>query len=130
MSESANILLVEDDRHIGLALQIRLRATGHIVRLAASVAEALAAIEELVPDVAVIDVNLPDGNGIALMRSFSSLKSTAPITSIIMSASRRPGLREEALGEGACVFLEKPFPSANLISAVSQHAHTGVASGS
>ncbi|MFK7993669.1 MAG: response regulator [Granulosicoccus sp.] len=118
MSETTNILLVEDDRHIALALRIRLSAAGHTVHLAENVSAALALVGTQAPDVAVIDVNLPDGNGIALMRSFDSLGLTSPIVSIIMSASRKPGLREEALAAGAYVFLEKPFSSVALLDAV------------
>lgn len=118
MSEIKKILLVEDDRHIALALQIRLSAAGYSVRLAANVAEATALVSAQVPDVAVIDVNLPDGNGISLMQSFNSLRLAVPIVSIIMSASRRHGLVEEALAAGASTFLEKPFPSSVLMEAV------------
>ncbi|MFK7858821.1 MAG: response regulator [Granulosicoccus sp.] len=118
MSEPTKILLVEDDRNIALALQIRLRASGHDVHLAASVAGALAFVSEHVPIIAVIDINLPDGNGIELVRTFGTLGLPSPISSIVMTASHKPELREKALGAGARVFLEKPFPSSALIEAI------------
>lgn len=118
MSELSNILLVEDDRHIALALQIRLGAAGYCVRIAASVAEANELLSNQAPDIAVIDINLPDGNGIALLKSFDTLCPGVQIVSIIMSASRRPGLADEALAAGASAFLEKPFPSSMLLDAI------------
>lgn len=120
MSAATTVLLVEDDRHIALALQIRLSAAGFCVVLGASVSQAIALVEKQVPDVAVLDVNLPDGNGLDLMKRFASMKRTASIATIIMTASRKPGLREQALAMGACAFLEKPFSSAALLEAITR----------
>jgi len=102
MSAATTVLLVEDDRHIALALQIRLSAAGFCVVLGASVGQAITLVEKQVPDVAVLDINLPDGNGLDLMKRFASMKGTASIATIIMTASRKPGLREQALAMGAC----------------------------
>lgn len=128
MNDTTTILLVEDDRHIALALQIRLSAAGYYVALAANVAEALTIIDTSVPDVAVLDFNLPDGNGIELMQTFASLENTRCISTIIMTASRKPGLREHALALGACAFLEKPFSSGALLEAVASHRNLDKAS--
>ena len=76
MNDATTILLVEDDRHIALALQIRLKAAGYSVVLAANIAQAMAHVEKQVPDVAILDVNLPDGNGIDLMQRFAAMAST------------------------------------------------------
>lgn len=118
MNDPTTILLVEDDRNIALALQIRLRAAGYRVVLGANVAQAKAHVETRVPDVAILDINLPDGNGIELMQDFAVMASTASITTIIMTASRKPGLREHAFAMGACAFLDKPFSSTALLEAV------------
>ncbi len=118
MTNSTTILLVEDDRHIALAFQIRLRAGGFKVRLAATVAEAIEAAECAMPDVALLDINLPDGDGIELMQHLLSLEEGSNIRCIIMTASRKPGLREYALAMGARAFLEKPFSSGALIEII------------
>ena len=123
MNNTTTILLVEDDRHIALALQIRLSAAGYTVNLAANVAEALAIVDDSVPDVAVLDINLPDGNGIELMQTFATLEHAKCISIIIMTASRTPGLREHALALGACAFLDKPFSSGALLEAVASHGY-------
>lgn len=121
MSSATHILLIEDDRPIALALRIRLSAAGHDVVIANSVAEALESLDNVVPDIAVIDFNLPDGNGIELMQAMRLRAQEAMIVCIIMTASRKPGLQEEALQKGAAAFLEKPFPSADLLNVISEY---------
>ncbi len=118
MMNPDTILLVEDDRPIALALQIRLRAAGYNVLLASGVAEAIISVEQQIPDVALLDINLPDGDGITLMQNMVSLQDAGGIICIIMTASRKPGLREHAIAMGACAFLEKPFSSGALLEAI------------
>jgi DNA-binding response OmpR family regulator len=59
-----SILLVEDDEPLARALLVNLRAEGWDVRWAPSCAAALASARELAPDVALVDVMLPDGSGL------------------------------------------------------------------
>ena len=118
MNNATHILLVEDDRHIAMALQIRLQAAGYLVMLATTIADAVSAANKQMPDVAVCDVNLPDGNGIDLMQTLCELEGGACMRLLVMSASRKPGLREYALSKGALAFLEKPFPSSELLDAI------------
>lgn len=115
-SRGSRILILEDDRHIGLALQIRLRASGYEVELASSVCEAQKLIQQVVPDAALLDYNLPDGNGIDFTKTLRSLDSGCNILIIIMTASRQLGLKDLALESGADYVLEKPFDSATLLS--------------
>ena len=116
MNSVKKLLLVEDDLRIGIALKIRLSAAGYDVLIADGVNKALVTITDAVPDIAVLDVNLPDGDGIELMQT---IVQKAPNTSVvIMTASRLPGLREHAIDKGAVAFLEKPFPSSDLLNAI------------
>ena len=116
MSNMKRILLVEDDLRIGIALKIRLSAAGYDVVIADGVNKALDTIANALPDIAVLDVNLPDGDGIELMQT---IVQKAPNTNVvIMTASRLPGLREQAIDKGAVAFLEKPFVSTELLNAI------------
>ena len=101
-----------------MAMQIRLQAAGYIVTTASTVEEAITLASEHVPDVAVCDVNLPDGNGIDLLQTLAELEGGDCMRMLVMSASRKPGLREYALSKGALAFLEKPFPSTELLKAI------------
>lgn len=66
------VMLVDDDADIRLGFTTALRRRGHTVETAEDVASARALAEQSVPDVAIIDVMLPDGDGFTLCREFRS----------------------------------------------------------
>ena len=118
MGSGKNILLIEDDKYIALALKIRLQAEGYAVTVVYDCATALQSVNDNVPDVALIDCNLPDGNGIEVMQCFAAHNKTTTIAPIIMTASNKPGLRDEAMAAGAFSYFQKPFNSADLVAAI------------
>lgn len=120
MGNSTKILLVEDDRYIALALKIRLQSEGFDVNVAGGCKAALSSAFSCRPDIAVLDYNLPDGNGLELMQIFAQEFRQAPVESIMMSASKQPGLCEQAMNLGAIGFFEKPFRSADLIESIAK----------
>ena len=128
MSESITVMLVEDDRYIALALKIRLAAGGYTFKHASNIADAESMAAEELPDVCVIDVNLPDGNGIELMQSLLCSSDHRRPANIVMTASRRTGLKEHALQAGAVAFLEKPFASNDLLNIIALHGNQRQAS--
>jgi DNA-binding response OmpR family regulator len=113
---SKRILLVEDDRHIALALKIRLQAEGYDVGVVHGSEDAWSCASERPPDVALIDYNLPDGTGFDLIQRFSENTDTCLVRSIVMTASKQSGLRDKALAVGAIEYFEKPFKSTDLIA--------------
>jgi len=120
MGNSTKILLVEDDRYIALALKIRLQSEGFDVKVVGGCKAALSSAFSCRPDIAVLDYNLPDGNGLELMQIFAQEFQQTPVESIMMSASRMPGLCEQAIELGASEFFEKPFRSADLIESIAK----------
>jgi len=112
------ILLVEDDKYIALALKIRLQAEGFEISVANDKAAALREASQQPPDIALIDFNLPDGTGFEVMGGFSSDERTSSVMNIIMTASKQPGLRVDAMTAGAIEYFEKPFKSAELIACI------------
>jgi two-component system KDP operon response regulator KdpE len=113
-----SILMVEDNKYVALALKIRFKKLGYDVCVASTVSEALEAVASQPPDIALLDYNLPDGNGIELMQMLLQSEATADVRTIIMTASKRIGLKEEAMMKGAFEFFEKPFDSCRLVEAV------------
>ncbi|MBX2883619.1 MAG: response regulator [Granulosicoccus sp.] len=113
-----NILLVEDDYLIAMALRIRLIAEGYTIEVADRADRALANARQSLPDAAVIDFNLPDGNGVELMSQMQALSVGRPIPVIITTANTNPELAESAMQKGASGFLEKPFLSEHLLEAL------------
>ncbi|MEN9704986.1 MAG: hypothetical protein RLZZ393_865 [Pseudomonadota bacterium] len=101
------LLMVEDDANVAVTLAERLRASGFVVRHAASVAAAREAIAGGLFDVALLDVGLPDGNGFEVARE---LRQRSPATSIIfLTAYGTPEDRIHGLELGADDYVTKPF---------------------
>lgn len=116
------ILVVEDEGVNRALLRAVLRsgfgaALGALdVVEAASVATARAAIAERVPDVVILDVRLPDGSGLDLLRELPDPGAADRPFVIVMSASVLPADRDAARRSGSDAFLAKPFMPADLIA--------------
>jgi DNA-binding response OmpR family regulator len=108
---SATILLVEDDLAVAGMLRERLGARGHMVWHAASAAEAEAIEKEVTPDLIIVDLMLPDANGLVLCSEMRR-RWEAPI--IICTASKRPEDAVLGLRLGADDFVRKPFSTDEL----------------
>jgi two-component system KDP operon response regulator KdpE len=102
----AELLLVEDDEPTRHSLATNLAAHGYRLREAASGGEALAAWEQRRPDLVLLDLGLPDMDGIAVVRHIRSEAST-PI--IVLSARDQERDKVAALDAGADDYLTKPF---------------------
>ena len=112
-----HVLIVEDDRLIATALAMRLRASGYRVTTAPDLHAAADRIVDDHPDVAVLDINLPDGNGLQLAGRLRSLSRTVEVPLVVVTASRDPRYREQA-ERLAAPFVEKPFVASELIGAI------------
>jgi DNA-binding response OmpR family regulator len=111
------VLIVEDDRKIAMALALRLQAAGQDVLLAYDALAGVITARKHRPDLVLLDICLPAGDGFLVAETIQSLLPT--VTSIIfLTASRQPGLREKATSLGAAGFLEKPFEVEELIAAI------------
>ncbi len=108
--------------YIALALKIRLQAEGYDVSVVHGTVEACRVARENPPDLALIDYNLPDGTGFEVMAQFSADERTASIDKIIMTASKKSDLRDQALAAGALELFEKPFKSIDLIEFIQKLA--------
>src|ERR1700736_5202684 len=107
------ILIVEDDQHIAKALAIRLKSAGYEVTVSPDDMTAVAAAVRIQPDLALLDISVPAGNGFTVAEKIQELVSTAtPI--IFLTASKQPGLRQKAQNLGAVGFFEKPYEAGEL----------------
>jgi two-component system, OmpR family, alkaline phosphatase synthesis response regulator PhoP len=107
VSALAQLLVVEDDRNVGETLAERLGAAGYGVTLAASAALARQAWQAQPPQLCVLDVGLPDGNGFELARELRAALPQAAI--IFLTAHANPEERVRGLELGADDYLSKPF---------------------
>jgi len=112
------ILLIEDDKKITLAIGIRLKSMGYEVASAEDAVTAVTQARKSEPDVVIIDINLPGGDGFMVAERLKSLLETAATPIIFMTANKQPGLKERAKKLGAVAFLEKPFDATQLTDAI------------
>ena len=112
------ILVVEDDKNIARALVIRLKAADFEVRTAFDGLSGVTTAVKEPPDLMVLDISMPAGDGFSVAERVQNLGATAGIPMIFMTASRTPGLREQAEELGAVAFFEKPFDCAELVNAI------------
>jgi len=102
---SRRVLVVDDEENIGRSLRLILEREGYAVSTCASVAEAKAQSQR--PDAYLIDVRLPDGSGIDLVRWLKSNDVDAPM--LMISGHGTIADAVEATRAGAFDFLEKPL---------------------
>lgn len=117
------ILLVEDDKKISMALSLRLQAMGFQVDSASDAVYAMKAAVRCQPEVILLDINLPGGNGFVVadrLRASSNL-GTTPI--IFITASKDPDMRKRAASYGESAYLEKPFKASQLLEAIDRFAY-------
>jgi DNA-binding response OmpR family regulator len=114
------VLLIEDDKNIALALKIRLNANGYRSVVAYDADDGLAAAINQDPDLVIMDIGMPKGNGIDVARSMKAIESTCNIPVVFVTANSNVDLRRSARGEGAAGFFEKPFDSALLMNRIAE----------
>jgi signal transduction histidine kinase/CheY-like chemotaxis protein len=110
-----DVLVVDDERDSRALAEEMLRACGASVRAAPDAAQALAALQERVPDVLVCDIGMPVVDGFELVRRIRA--GTAPaahLPAVALTAFTRAEDRERALQAGFDGFLEKPVDASQL----------------
>ena len=102
----AQILHVDDDPDIRLMISASLRQFGYVVATASTNAEALELAEKVKFDLFILDVRLPDGNGIELCQKVNQLQPNSPV--VYYSAYASEEEQESALSICGDVYLKKP----------------------
>jgi len=114
----ATILVVDDDEINRTLLVRRLTPEGHTVRVARDGLEALAAVEEAVPDLVLLDVMMPHLDGFDVCRRLRERPHTRAVPVILLTALRDREDRLRGLEAGADDFITKPFDGAELTARV------------
>jgi len=109
------ILVVDDDQQLLRALRINLTARGYDVTLAPAGASALAAAARHPPDLIVLDLGLPDLDGVEVVEGLRGW-STVPV--IVLSARDQEQSKVRALDAGADDYVTKPFGMDELLARV------------
>jgi two-component system, OmpR family, KDP operon response regulator KdpE len=127
MTESSPlILLVEDEPQLRRFLRPMLRTNGYRLVEAETAREGVALAHSHNPDIVLLDLGLPDGDGVEVTRQ---LRAWSQVPIIIISARGKEQDKVEALDAGADDYLIKPFGSAELLARLRvavRHAARGV----
>ena len=114
-----SILIIEDDQMIAKALTIRVKLAGYKAAMAHDAATGVIMAKKNLPDLVLLDINLPAGNGfIVAERIMTQLPTIVPI--IFLTASKDPEFLQKAKDMGAAGFYEKPFEAQELIDAIKE----------
>lgn len=111
-----SILLVEDDRTLGLSLRIALGQEGHTVTVATTLAAARSVTRARDFDLVLLDLGLPDGDGLDLCRELRDNGDHMPIIALTARATLQD--RVEGLQVGADDYVTKPFDLPELIARI------------
>lgn len=114
------ILIVEDDQDMRRALNVRLRANNYDTAFASDAIEALSVAKKEQPDLVLLDLGLPGGDGFMVMDRMKDIASLSCLPVIVVSARNQEGNKDRALSAGAEAFFQKPVDNEQLIAAIRQ----------
>jgi DNA-binding response OmpR family regulator len=112
------ILIVDDDPDVRLGLHVRLKANHYDVIFAADGMASIAEARKHMPDLIILDLGLPAGDGFSVMERLKANDSLSLIPVIVVSARDRNANMDRALKAGAKAFLQKPVDNAQLLSVI------------
>ena len=124
------ILIVDDDKDLLLALSVRLASHGYQILRAPDAATAILKAAQDKPDLILLDLGLPDGNGFVVMDIVKQLSSTVNIPVIVVSARPLDVYKQAALLAGAKDYFQKPYDNDDLISAIQRELTVAFPAGS
>ncbi|GAA4425515.1 hypothetical protein GCM10023155_12700 [Bremerella cremea] len=116
MDDSRKILIVDDEHDIREGVSYRLRAAGYATLSAENGVEGIASARLHRPDAILLDVQMPEKDGIETLREMRRDAEISYIPIVMLSASLRDELR--ALDAGARFFVQKPYDGSQLLSAL------------
>jgi DNA-binding response OmpR family regulator len=114
------IMLVEDDKDTVRAMAVRLKSQGYNLVVATDAISAISMARRENPDLIVLDLGLPGGDGFVVMERLKSNFALMLVPIIVVSA-RDPLMNEErALAAGAEAFLQKPVDNTEFLKAIEE----------
>ena len=115
---TANILVVEDEAALAALLDYNLTHAGYVVRICTNGDDALMALEEETPDLAILDWMLPGVSGIEICRQIRARAETRDLPVIMITARGEEEDRVRGLNTGADDYMTKPLSMAELTARI------------
>lgn len=114
------ILVVDDDPDVRLSLHVRLKIHHYNVLFAVDGVSGVAEARKHLPDLILLDLGLPAGDGFAILERLKASDVMSLIPVIVVSGRDRFANRERAIAAGARTFLQKPVDNEHLLSVIHQ----------
>ncbi len=118
MEQKKKILIVDDERDIIKALTIRLRGAGYEIVTAFDGAQGIFMAHKEQPDLIILDVRMPAGDGFSVAEKLKQARNTLPIPVIFLTGSPEKDSEERAMTLGARFYVKKPYDPEELLDAV------------
>jgi DNA-binding response OmpR family regulator len=114
------ILIVDDDPDVRQGMHVRLKANHYDTFFAGDALSSMTETRKNEPDLIILDLGLPAGDGFVVMERLKSVPALAVIPVIVVSARDVLANKERALKAGAKAFLQKPVDNAELLEVIRQ----------
>lgn len=112
------ILIVDDDPDVRHGMQVRLKANHYDTFFAADAVSGMSEARKCQPDLIILDLGLPAGDGFIVMERLKKMDSLSLIPVIVVSARDVRANQERAIEAGAKAFLQKPVDDAELLAVI------------
>jgi DNA-binding response OmpR family regulator len=112
------VLIVEDEQDIAMVLCHRLQDAGYEVAAAPDAIMAISECHKFKPNLVILDLMLPAGGGLSVLRNLRQSVRTNLIPILILTGSKDAALKKAVLDAGADAFFEKPYDHLELIATI------------
>jgi DNA-binding response OmpR family regulator len=114
------VLIVEDDADVRLGLHVLLKANHYETAFAADTVAAVSEARKQHPDLIILDLGLPAGDGFIVLERLRANANLSVIPVVVLSARDVQGSKGRALKAGAKGYLQKPWNDGELLAIIAQ----------
>jgi DNA-binding response OmpR family regulator len=114
------ILVIEDDSDVRLGFHILLKANGYRTCFAPDCLSAISEARKQDPDLILLDLGLPAGDGFVVLQRLRAIPSLAIVPVIVVSARDHSANQPRALAAGAKAYLQKPWDDRELLAIIAK----------
>jgi len=116
------ILIIDDDPDMQRSVGIRLKANRHTPCYASDASTALSVAQREAPDVIILDIGLPGGDGFMVLDRLKAIPKLATIPVIVVSGKEPLSIKDELFQSGAAAYFTKPVSNEDLLDAIEKAA--------
>jgi len=125
MEQKKKILIVDDERDIVKGLMIRLQGAGYDIVTAFDGAQGVFMAHKEKPDLIILDIRMPAGNGFSVAQRLKRSIHTFTIPVIFLTGSPEKNAEDKAMALGARFYIKKPYDPEELLDAIKRALEEG-----